>query len=85
LARVPGAGWAMQCAGFLFLRRQLATDQARLTGIVDYLLRVKASCQVRSIISLTFCVSFFCCFVDVYFYFLMFSAPNHANAGSLSP
>ncbi|TPP65378.1 Lysocardiolipin acyltransferase 1 [Fasciola gigantica] len=46
LARVPGAGWAMQCAGFLFLRRQLATDQARLIGIVDYLLRVKSSCQL---------------------------------------
>ncbi|KAA0187068.1 Lysocardiolipin acyltransferase 1 [Fasciolopsis buskii] len=46
LSRVPGAGWAMQCAAFLFLRRQLAADQNRLTGVVDYLLRVKSSCQV---------------------------------------
>lgn len=46
LSRVPGAGWAMQCAAFLFLRRQLAADQNRLTGVVDYLLRVKSSCQL---------------------------------------
>ncbi|XP_018655356.1 putative 1-acylglycerol-3-phosphate acyltransferase [Schistosoma mansoni] len=46
LAKVPGAGWAMQCGSFIFLRRRIATDQQRLQKIVEYLLKVKQSCQL---------------------------------------
>ncbi|CAI2735190.1 unnamed protein product [Schistosoma spindalis] len=46
LAKVPGAGWAMQCGSFIFLRRRIATDQQRLQKIVGYLLKVKQSCQL---------------------------------------
>ncbi|CAH8586363.1 unnamed protein product [Schistosoma turkestanicum] len=46
LAKIPGAGWAMQCGSFIFLRRRIATDQQRLQKIVEYLLKVKRSCQL---------------------------------------
>ncbi|KAF6771188.1 hypothetical protein AHF37_10416 [Paragonimus kellicotti] len=46
LARLPGAGWAMQCGAFVFLRRQIATDQARIVKLVSYLLNVDRNCEV---------------------------------------
>ncbi|KAK4475134.1 hypothetical protein MN116_002220 [Schistosoma mekongi] len=46
LAKVPGAGWAMQCGSFIFLRRRISTDQERLRKIVSYLLEVKHNCQL---------------------------------------
>ncbi|CAH8874137.1 unnamed protein product [Trichobilharzia szidati] len=46
LAKVPGAGWAMQCGSFIFLRRRIATDQERLQKTVTYLLEIQDSCQL---------------------------------------
>ncbi|KAF5397741.1 Lysocardiolipin acyltransferase 1 [Paragonimus heterotremus] len=46
LARLPGAGWAMQCGAFVFLRRQIATDQARIVKLVSYLLNVDRNCEL---------------------------------------
>ncbi|VDQ03991.1 unnamed protein product [Trichobilharzia regenti] len=46
LAKVPGAGWAMQCGSFIFLRRRIATDQERLQKTVTYLLDIQDSCQL---------------------------------------
>ncbi|CAH8590587.1 unnamed protein product [Dicrocoelium dendriticum] len=38
MAKIPGAGWAMQCASFIFLRRQMATDQERIERTLTYLI-----------------------------------------------
>lgn len=46
LSRLPGAGWAMQCGAFVFLRRQIATDQSRIIKLVSYLLNVEQNCEV---------------------------------------
>lgn len=46
LAKFPGAGWAMQCGSFIFLRRQIATDRIRLDTLISYLLESKKSCQL---------------------------------------
>ncbi|CAH8635937.1 unnamed protein product [Heterobilharzia americana] len=46
LAKIPGAGWSMQCGSFIFLRRRIATDQERLRKTISYLLKLQDSCQL---------------------------------------
>lgn len=46
LAKFPGVGWAMQCASFIFIRRQIATDQSRIDTLISYLLNSGAGCEL---------------------------------------
>ncbi|CAL8094113.1 unnamed protein product [Calicophoron daubneyi] len=46
LSKIPGAGWAMQSAAFIFLQRRLATDESRIGDVVSYLLGLDDYCQL---------------------------------------
>uniref|UniRef100_A0A158R9R9 PlsC domain-containing protein n=1 Tax=Taenia asiatica TaxID=60517 RepID=A0A158R9R9_TAEAS len=46
LANLPGVGWAMQMDGFIFLRRRIAVDLARIQQAVEYLLRLQGSAHI---------------------------------------
>ncbi|OON18599.1 Acyltransferase, partial [Opisthorchis viverrini] len=48
LAKFPGVGWAMQCASFIFIRRQIATDQSRIDTLISYLLNSGAGCEAAN-------------------------------------
>ncbi|VEL33375.1 unnamed protein product [Protopolystoma xenopodis] len=45
LGPLPGVGWAMQCAGFVFLHRRLDRDQIRLEQAIKYLAKCKGLVQ----------------------------------------
>lgn len=49
LSNLPGVGWAMQMDGFIFLRRRIAVDLARIQQAVEYLLRLQGSAHVRDL------------------------------------
>ncbi|VDN09325.1 unnamed protein product [Dibothriocephalus latus] len=40
LGNLPGAGWAMHMANFIFLQRKIAADEKHMKDVVDYLLRL---------------------------------------------
>ncbi|KAH9280520.1 Lysocardiolipin acyltransferase 1 [Echinococcus granulosus] len=46
LSNLPGVGWAMQMDGFIFLRRRIAVDLARIQQAVEYLLRLQGSAHI---------------------------------------
>ncbi|CAG5116569.1 unnamed protein product [Candidula unifasciata] len=45
LKKVPGAGWAMQCAGFLFLKRKWEEDKDHISDCINYFSKVKSQPQ----------------------------------------
>ncbi|BFZ07073.1 hypothetical protein BsWGS_10112 [Bradybaena similaris] len=45
LKKVPGAGWAMQCAGFLFLKRKWEDDKDHISDGISYFSKVKSRPQ----------------------------------------
>ncbi|VUZ44639.1 unnamed protein product [Hymenolepis diminuta] len=46
LAKLPGVGWAMQLDSFIFLKRKIALDLARMQQAVRYLLKLQGSAHV---------------------------------------
>ncbi|KAM7542632.1 hypothetical protein Aperf_G00000018052 [Anoplocephala perfoliata] len=46
LAKLPGVGWAMQLDAFIFLRRRIAIDLARIQQAVKYLLKLQGSAHI---------------------------------------
>nr|CDS26610.2 lysocardiolipin acyltransferase 1 [Hymenolepis microstoma] len=46
LANLPGVGWAMQLDSFIFLKRKIALDLARIQQAVKYLLKLQGSAHV---------------------------------------
>uniref|UniRef100_A0A5K3EZB1 PlsC domain-containing protein n=1 Tax=Mesocestoides corti TaxID=53468 RepID=A0A5K3EZB1_MESCO len=46
LAGLPGVGWAMQLDSFIFLRRKIAVDQARIDQALEYLLSLEGRAHV---------------------------------------
>lgn len=46
LGRLPGVGWAMQMANFIFLKRKIANDEKHMKDVVDYLLRLDGQVHV---------------------------------------
>ncbi|VDL58528.1 unnamed protein product [Hymenolepis diminuta] len=53
LAKLPGVGWAMQLDSFIFLKRKIALDLARMQQAVRYLLKLQGSAHVRHIFLFT--------------------------------
>ncbi|GFR87463.1 lysocardiolipin acyltransferase 1 [Elysia marginata] len=45
LKKFPGAGWAMQCAGFLFLKRKWDEDKTHIANGINYFSKVKSKPQ----------------------------------------
>ncbi|XP_005097905.1 lysocardiolipin acyltransferase 1 [Aplysia californica] len=45
LKKFPGAGWAMQCAGFLFLQRKWDLDKDHIANGINYFSKVKSKPQ----------------------------------------
>ncbi|GFO48308.1 lysocardiolipin acyltransferase 1 [Plakobranchus ocellatus] len=45
LKKFPGAGWAMQCAGFLFLKRKWDEDKDHIANGINYFSKVKSKPQ----------------------------------------
>lgn len=45
LKKFPGAGWAMQCAGFLFLNRKWEEDKDHISNGIHYFSQVKSKPQ----------------------------------------
>lgn len=48
LRHVPGVGWAMQLANFIFLKRRIAVDETRITQSLQYLFHVEGDAQVST-------------------------------------
>ncbi|VDO02307.1 unnamed protein product [Rodentolepis nana] len=48
LAKLPGIGWAMQLASFIFLKRKIALDLARIQQAIKYLLKLQGGAHVSS-------------------------------------
>ena len=46
LRHIPGAGWAMQIAGFLFLKRTFDEDKGRIENILDHFKKWKCGPQL---------------------------------------
>ncbi|BHF70226.1 Lysocardiolipin acyltransferase 1 [Sparganum proliferum] len=46
LGQLPGMGWAMHMANFIFLKRKIAADEKHMRDVVDYLLRLDGQAHI---------------------------------------
>ena len=46
LKKIPGAGWAMQCGGFMFLDRKFESDKDWIRKLIKYYSEAGSSYQV---------------------------------------
>lgn len=59
LKHVPGAGWAMQAASYIFLRRKWEDDKSYITDILNYLSEINHKSQVFIFFVNSVCYYFF--------------------------